>query len=175
MRFEIYGGFKVPLEDHGVVLRGASGRNSFWNSVDQTEAGLRDACGCYVFAMKSGGGFTPWYVGKAEKSSFEQECFTAHKLNCYDYSIAKYSIGTPLLYFVAMHTPGGQFSKPSSAGNPSIAFLERWLIGQALNKNPNLCNIKDTKFLKELIVRGLINSPPGAPPKPAKELKEILE
>ena len=174
MRFEIYGGFEVPLEEHGVVLRGAQGRNSFWDEADRTKIGLRDACGCYVFAIRSGGGTTPWYVGKAEKSSFERECFAPHKLNCYDYAITKYGAGTPLLYFVTMLTPSGRFSQPSKQGNAAISFLERWLIGQALNKNPVLCNLKDTKFLKELVVPGLLHSPPGKPKSAATELRRIL-
>lgn len=116
----------------------------------------------------------PWYVGKAEKSSFKQECFGAFQINCYNDALARYGKGTPLLYLVTLLTPGGRLSKPSKSGSRAISFLERWLIGEALSKNPDLCNIKDTKFLKELIVPGLLGSKPGHPTKPQLEFRELI-
>ena len=176
MRFDIYGGAEARIytEEHGIIPKKPQKHKAFWEDIEERCAnGLPDACGCYVFAIKSGGGITPWYVGKAEKSPFKKECFGAHQINCYNDALARYEIGTPILFFVTLLTTGGQFANPRKSGDRSIAFLERWLIGQALNKNPNLINIKDTRFLKKLVVYGLLKSPPGKPTAPQKELRGL--
>jgi hypothetical protein len=43
---------------------------------------IADLRGCYVFAMRVGGGTTPYYVGRATKT-FRQEVFTPEKLMKY--------------------------------------------------------------------------------------------
>jgi hypothetical protein len=174
MRFEIFGGFDLPVETHGVVPRSKKKHKAFWEQVDNCHPELRNARGCYVFAMNSGGGMTPWYVGKAERSSFLQECFTPSKISCYNDVLPRYDKGTPHLYFVAMLTPTGGFSQPS-AGHQAIAFLEKMLIGQALKKNPDLCNTRDTALLRNMVVPGFLNTPKGRTKSDVYELKRVLE
>lgn len=174
MRFDIFGGFQLPVEPHGVVPKSKKKHKPFWEQVDERHPELRHARGCYVFAMNSGGGLTPWYVGKAEKSSFIEECFTPGKINCYNDVIPRYDRGTPHLYFVAMLTPKRRFAQPNS-GHQSIAFLEKLLIGQALKKNPDLCNTRDTDLLRNMVVPGFLNTPQGRQKQDIYSLKRVLE
>ncbi len=46
---------------------------------EQQAEGLASKRGLYVFAMRAGQGFTPWYVGRTSKG-FEKEIFTPHKV-----------------------------------------------------------------------------------------------
>lgn len=174
MRFEIFGGFTLPVEPHGVVPKSKKKHKEFWEQVDERHPELRHARGCYIFAMNSGGGTTPWYVGKAEKSSFIQECFTPGKINCYNDVLPRYKRGAPLLFFVAFVTPKGRFAQPSS-GHQAISFLEKMLIGQALKKNPNLSNTRDTRLLRSMVVPGLLNTPKGRKRPDIYNLKNALE
>jgi hypothetical protein len=41
--------------------------------LDQREEGLSTACGCYLFAVRAGKGFTPYYVGQACKRAILNE------------------------------------------------------------------------------------------------------
>ncbi len=174
IRFEIYGGFEVKLSEHDTVPRQAKNQKLLWEEAEQQEQGLPDACGCYVFAISAGGGIIPWYVGKAEKTRFKKECFGAFQINCYNDALARYDRGRPLLYLVSLLTPSGRLAQPKQAGSKAVSFLERWLIGEALSRNPNLCNIKDTNFLKNLIVPGLMGTKPGPPTTAQREFRKLL-
>ena len=46
--------------------------------------GLSDACGCYVFAVRAGKGYTPYYVGRAEKSSILNESLNPSNIGKYN-------------------------------------------------------------------------------------------
>ena len=60
---------------------------------------LAEKQGCYVFAMRSGKGFTPWYVGKATKT-MRQECMTQDKLAKFARVFAAGIQGSPVMFFV---------------------------------------------------------------------------
>jgi len=96
----------------------------------------------------------------AEKQSFRQECFTAHKIVQYDASLNEVS-GIPSIIFLARRTPSCQFSAPSERGHRDIRMLEKLLIGSAVSRNQDLRNIKDTKILREMNVPGILNSEQG--------------
>jgi hypothetical protein len=82
--------------------------------------------------------------------------------------------GIWLLYLIPKLTKTLKFSKPSENGHYDIEFLETMLIGIALDTNPELANIKKTKLLKEMVVPGVINTKPGAPPKSVQDLQNAL-
>src|ERR1700692_2771740 len=95
--------FKVvgPLKVH--FLKDIGGRTirdtdivSFWRSHANKFQKYR---GCYVFAMRTGGGCTPGYVGKTKKT-FKQEAFGSHQLKRYYEFMASYKSGRPVLFFV---------------------------------------------------------------------------
>jgi len=86
--------------------------------------------GCYVFALRSGRGSMPYYVGKAQAQELCREALTSDKLNKYHLQLAKKS-GTPILFFVASARPGDN-KLPASVVNE----LERELIDACCLANP---------------------------------------
>src|ERR1035441_3965509 len=74
--FKIFGPFHIPLSgeyNHSIEV----GCPAFWK--DSETKPLAKERGCYLFAIRAAKGFRPIYVGKTKKS-FEQECFTYHKI-----------------------------------------------------------------------------------------------
>lgn len=173
MRFKIFGGFEVIRNQRGIVNK--KSLSDFWSGVEAQHEGLSLARGCYIFSIRSGPSITPWYVGKADGSTFVAECYTPHKLLHYNDALLRFKKCTPLLYLVAMVTPKGKYVKPSTKKSQSIAFLEILLISRALKKNPDLLNVKGTKLLKELVVEGYINRGVGVPSQQAQELSRVLD
>ena len=158
MIFAVHGGFEIYRKKKN---RWGVFDKEFWARVEQQEQGLSRACGCYVFALQNGENINAWYVGKTEKSSFQKECFQATKLMYYNEVLDAHN-GTPRLFLIARLTPTtGKFSKSSTNGYNDIDYLESMLIGMALEKNSHLQNVKKTKFLRELVVPGVINTQPG--------------
>lgn len=136
----------------------------FWDRVDSgVEDGLSGAIGCYIFSIRAGKGVLPWYVGLAIKQSFRRECFTSHKLVHYSNAIAGRK-GTPLLTLIPKYTPSGKLVRPTGSSHRDVEFLEAMLISNCLRRNKDLSNKKDTKFLREMVVPGLLNTPKGKEP-----------
>lgn len=104
---------------------------SFWADPDIEH--LSDASGCYVFCLKSGRGFSPWYVGKATRG-FGKEVFTDHKLTRYNDVVYAGHKGTPVMFFVV--APTGKSKKLDR----QIDELETTLIRAAVWKNERLLN-----------------------------------
>ncbi len=139
--------------------------------LERHEAGLSSACGCYVFAIHAGKGYTPYYVGQASKSSIFREALNPS--NREKYNKVSESAGKPLLFFLPKRTPGGKYKKRGRKSN-TINFLERWLIAAAIEKNPSLINTKETRFLRNISIAGIFNAKKGKPTKPSRELKKAL-
>ena len=156
MKYEVHGPFKVPrnrrLIDHSPVAR-----RTFWETVDDCETGLSKAVGCYVFCI----GRRPWYVGVAERQAFDRECFALHKIVAFNSALNKVAKGQPQLVLISKMTNSGRFAKPTTNAHKSSQFLEDMMIGMALAANPEIVNVKGTKFSKELVVPGVINTPLG--------------
>lgn len=144
----------------GRIVRGEEGDEFF-----EKHPSLKAKTGCYVFAMRSGGGITPVYVGKATKS-FGQECFTSHKLGKCNEILADYSRGTLVLFL---------FESPPGKRAPTyqIDLLENFLIQSALSVNDELLNIKKTKQ-ERWSIRGIIRSNGTKASKSAKAAASML-
>lgn len=174
MQYVAYGPMKLPRDQ--VLTSSSKVRKTWWDQIEEEfdANGLRHACGCYVFAMRAGRGTRPWYVGLAQRSSFQLECFTPDKKVKYQ-SVLGHMKGSPLLYFYARTTPVTHtFSKPTKSGYGDVVLLEQLLIGAALKRNDDLVNVKATKLLKNMIVPGFINSAKGNLPPAAKRLKAVM-
>ena len=174
IEYKIFGPFELPQTEKRNRIDDKKIKNEFWERVDIEENDLPEACGCYIYSIRAGKGALPWYVGKAAKQTFKQECLQAHKLVKYNEILNKRS-GTPLLYFVAKITPTGRFSSiaGSKNGYVDIDFLERLFIGMSLNRNRDLLNLKDTKLYSQITVPGILNSR-KKPDKAARQLKSVL-
>lgn len=161
MNFFPHGSIEIERQSNGLIATDKESLLAFWSRVDEElQEGLSGAIGCYIFSIRAGKGVLPWYVGLAEKQSFRKECFTSHKLVHYNNAIANRK-GTPLLTLVAKYTPGGRIINPTGSGHRDIQFLETMLISNCLGRNADLYNIRDTKFIREMVVPGLLNTPQG--------------
>lgn len=175
MKYDPYGPFTLPRSDDNLIFVEDRGRAGFWREIDQHTPGLSNACGCYVFALRSGGGVRPWYVGKAERQSFKSEVLTQDKITKYNSVLQAGKKGTPVLFLFSRITPErSAFSRPSSSNHRDIQYLEKMLITLALDRNPDLVNINETKMLRNLVVPGLINTPQGKLSKAAQAAKSLL-
>jgi len=172
MKYSVHGPFKIARHS-GNVDRNPKVKREFWERVAKEDSCLPAGCGCYLFAVQAGRGIKPWYIGMAEKQSFENECFSSHKLNIYNDVLAK-GTGTPIIFLIAKRTKKNKLAHPSKRRHPSSKFLESMLIGIALDRNTNLMNIHKTKFAKEMTVPGLINSPEGAPTRAESKFKKAM-
>jgi hypothetical protein len=160
--YSIHGPFEIRtykgVKNNKAVNRAIEAKKSFWDEVETKVPDLPTACGCYLFAIQAGKGFTPWYVGLAEKG-FQKECLTGHKFGIYT-DVLNSGSGTPILFFIARLTNKKNiFAKPSKNGRNDIKFLENMLIGTAIVKNSELKNKKQTKYLRNMRVPGVINTP----------------
>ena len=173
MNFEIFGPFTIPRAD-GLIDDSATARKDFWAMVDQKVPKLSEACGCYIFVGKGKKGALPWYVGLTTKRAFRVEALGLHQVNHYNKALAKKIGVLPQLFFLAKTTPTDRFARPSANSHADIEFLETLLFGVALNRNPKLRNAKNTKYLKGLVVPGILNSPQRPPKVPERRLKGVL-
>lgn len=162
-QFEVHGPHEIPF------YKGVGGRvitddnvRSFWNK--HRSSGLR--VGCYVFAIRNKGAYTPIYVGKATKN-FKQEALSAPKLSKYQQAMVDFIRGKPVMFFMSHPIKKGMNNKKH------INQLEQFLIQTAMAVNPNIMNIKGTKEAKWGI-KGILRSNPGKPTKSARELKKVL-
>ncbi|HEY0919857.1 hypothetical protein [Devosia sp.] len=177
MKFQPIGPLELPRDDKNLLNFDEYGRKTMWDDFE-AEVGaprLRDACGCYVFAIRASKGMRPWYIGKAERQAFKNECFTAHKLEHYNRVLAASERGTPLLFFYARKTPTRDvWSKPSRTGYRDVDLLEDLLIGAALRKNRELLNVQKTDLLMNMEVPGFLNSRRGKLSTAANDLKRLF-
>ena len=174
MNFFPHTSIEIPRQKSGLIAADKESLNEYWRRVDsEIEDGLSGSIGCYVFSVRAGKGTLPWYVGLAEKQSFRKECFTSHKLLHYNNIVAGRK-GTPLLTLIAKYTPGEKLIGPTGSGHRDIQFLETLLISSCLSRNSDLCNKKDTKLLREMIVSGILNTPQGKVASSVTEFKSLV-
>lgn len=174
MNFYPYPAVAIGKQANGLIAADRHSLAAFWEHVDTVfDEPASDGVGCYVFSIRAGKGALPWYVGLAEKQSFRKECFTPHKINHYNNAIAARK-GTPFLTLIPKYTPNWKLSSPNNRGHRDIQQLEVMLIGNCLTRNKNLLNVSDTKLLREMMVHGLLNSPPGKPKSEVRDFKSLL-
>ena len=161
--FVVSGPHEIPVYvgNTGRIVREEEGREFF-----KRHAALGKKRGCYIFAMRSGGGITPAYVGKATKN-FRQECFTSHKLGKCNETLVDYGRGKLVMYFFESASARGK------APLSQIKLLEDFLIQTALSVNEDLLNVKQTKQA-DWSIRGIIRSSSGKPSKAAVSVKRAL-
>lgn len=97
--------------------------------------GVAEKHGCYVFALRSSKGYTPWYVGKAARP-LAKECMGSHQLNKYQQVFALGIKGTPVMFFVC---PEGTKKK---VAKDVVDEVEDELIMYAAKRNEELLNIQ---------------------------------
>ena len=156
MQYKIYGPYEIPKELGEFKRRiDKEDISKFWDDVDPF---LENACGIYIFSIKTEKREKPWYIGKAKNQTFSQECFTSHKIVHYHDALEK-SKGTPVMYFLARHSDAGRASKPSKSktGYPEMDFVETMFIEKGYYANKHLRNKRGTKNPEQLVVEGFYN------------------
>ena len=109
--------------------------------IDSRFPGILDGRGVYIFSIRASRGFTPIYVGKAQKTNFRQECLNANnQTSINQYLLQNVSKGTLTLWLLeysgnGRYHPGKQF----------IEDCEKQLIRVASLKNPNIINQHHTQ------------------------------
>ena len=156
---------KPDTETLGGALKKASGHRGYWLlvmgffvcgfQVQFVGTHLPIGRGCYLFAMRAGKGMTPWYVGQS-KGCFKLEVFAKSKQAHYNAVRGNYKKGKPMMFLVIRLTKGGRLMK-GKLPEPEANYVERFLISEAFQKNPDLMNIKGVSFSKNLFIPGIIN------------------
>jgi hypothetical protein len=174
MKYSIHGPFEIKTKKGtDLVDHSNTAKHAFWAIVENEQALLASSCGCYLFAIRASKGIKPWYVGLAAKQPFEKECFTPQKITIYNDALAGKK-GTPVLFLISKRSKGGKLAKPSKNGHHDATYLETLLIGAAIKKNPALMNIKKTKYLKQMCVPCLMNTPKRKPTLSEREFKKAV-
>lgn len=173
MKFKIFGPFAIELDTYGNI---PNSMNAFWSAVESSHPGLSSARGCYLFGIRSSGGprIVPWYIGKTNRQAFDPECFMPHQRNHYSRAVNFYERARPFLYLVAQMMAHGQKFYRGRAPH-DIEFLETYLIGFGLRANEDLLNKRATKFYRETVLPGFLNSGAGHPGNPANDLRSTLK
>jgi hypothetical protein len=172
MKFSVHGPFEVSRLN-SLVDASSAARKVFWHVVEASEPGLSSACGCYIFVVKAKRGTLPWYIGLT-KRTFKLEALGSHQVNHYNPALVGKVGVKAQLFFLAKTTPTGRFAKPSKNSHADVEFLETFLFGVALNRNAALRNAKNTKFLRNISVPGVINSPKRRPTGSESKLSAAL-
>ncbi len=164
VQFTVHGPFDIPTYRGrvGRIVRAEEGRSFF--RAHPTWAARR---GCYVFAMRAGGGVTPTYVGRATKT-FDQECFTADKLGRCNQTLVDYERGTLVMYLLA--APTGRGRPPEK----QIKLLEDFLIQVGVAANDELLNVKGTKQ-EQWALTGVVRGAQGRPSSAASSFKAAMK
>jgi hypothetical protein len=152
------------LKNRAVKHIDAAEKNAFLKKID--EHGLSSKNGCYIFAIRAGRGYRPWYVGKATKS-MKQECMAIASQRHYNAVLANGTKGTPVMFFVV---PEGNKNKVSAR---LCEDLETFLIQSAYNANSEIRNIQKTK-VPEWSIKGLIRSGKGRRTKIQTSFKKMM-
>ena len=156
MNYRIFGPYEIPREGGEFKRRiDKEDITAFWAGV---EPNLENACGCYIFSIKTKSSEKPWYVGKAKNQNFAQECFTSHKIVHYHDALEKRN-GIPQMYFVVRYTSSGRVSKPSEAasGHKELDFVEQMFIEMGYQQNRDIRNKKGTSNPENLVIEGFYN------------------
>lgn len=165
MRFKIYGKFEIPLEKDASNRIDKADVKAFWQQVEQGKPGLPNACGVYIFGIegrlknRSSNTSMLWYIGKAEKQTFKQECFTDNKLNIYNNTFFDHymSKGSPFLYLMVRQDEEEKFSTPTTSEYPGIRFVEKMFIQMGLSVNGGLKNVQNTDAIKTTAIKSVMN------------------
>lgn len=153
--YRVLGPIEVPRGNDDYIE--PSDLRNFWAGPEKSLAGISTAHGVYMFAMRAGNGYTPWYVGKTvRRRGFSQEVFDSHKLVHYNKVLRAYKSGTPVIFLVYPVTPvNSVIRRPRHS---EVDWVERHLISVAIEANPKLRNTRDTSHQREVQIPGILNA-----------------
>ena len=157
--FEVCGPKEIPFTlTNNVKHINKDNKNEFLKAL--VEERIDKKQGCYIFCLKAGPGYSPWYVGKATKG-IHQECMQDGKITKYNEVLHDGKKGTPVMFFVL---PPGEGKK--KAPTNTVNEMEKFLIKAGYEKNKD---IKNKLFAKDdtWTIKGVYGKFGGG--KPTKE------
>ena len=160
--FEPYGPVIIPIERLPSAKLISEDLGDFWLEHED----VSERPGCYVFGIRTGRAVIPYYVGMTT-DCFQNECFTDHKLNHYQWVIGEYSRGTPVMSFIVHPKRKGK------TNIKAIKELENFLIQAGMAVNPALRNIIG-RVEPRWGIKGVIRGGQGAPSAAAKEFGSMM-
>lgn len=150
-------------------------KNKFNEQVKIKNSDLQKAKGVYVFALKHGQNYTPYYIGQTTKSGLLQESLNPGNLKKYDKCLGECVNMKPVMIYIVYLTPKNAVSKKQHPKAKDLYnWLEAYMIMLGVQKNQKLVNGKKVKYLNSVVVPGLLNSPQGKPSDPATILRKTL-
>lgn len=150
MKFEVCGPYEIGRE-HKVITEKTC--RTYLDSVE-FDGDWVNARGCYILAVTAGGGWTPWYVGKAAKTSLHTTALKHRNIVIFNEVLKKQGKAKPVVFLLPKKTPSDKFSTNSTG----IAELETMLIGLAFQQNHDLLNISQAKQWKKTELVGVMNT-----------------
>lgn len=127
-----------------------------------------------MFCIEAQKHLKPWYVGMTSAiGGFRSEIFQEHKLSIYNKLMEKRR-GKPLMFLFPLMTPSGVFSKSRVSKKNTIEWLERYLMMTAFARNPDIANIRDMRFLRQVEVLGILGKRQGRPYSEVKAVRRAL-
>ena len=152
MLFETYGPFHLERDFSN------NWRSRFWADVEDSDEGLSNAIGCYAFCLTFGTKTLPWYIGQTIGSKgFQAEVFTDHKMTHYRNILEDNRRHRASIFLFPLMTAKWSFSENRTGrSRRAIDWVEKTLIGLALDKNSSLANNRDTGMKKDVYVNGIL-------------------
>ncbi|MDB5363726.1 MAG: hypothetical protein JWO51_5023 [Rhodospirillales bacterium] len=178
MFFDTYGPYDLARDGREIPAK----QPDMWAEIrahskqyDYPEKGLESAIGCYAFGLKNGTNYKPWYIGMTvAKRGFRGEILQPHKLAHYN-TVVGSKKGTPVMFLFPLLTGNWHFSRDRGDSVPLVRWVEKMLFGIALTRNPECRNQRDTKFLRNVEVRGVFNSrQPGRSSEAMQAVRSML-
>ena len=166
MKFDVYGPYPIKREGKVVTQKTC---DAYLESVED-DYDWSNARGCYILAVTAGGGWTPWYVGKAAKTSLHKTSLKSRNIVLFNEALKDKSKAKPVTFLLPKITPKGAFS----TNQRGIAELERMLIGLAFQQNPDLLNKSQTKCWKITELVGVMNTSAPKATQAAVRLRKTL-
>jgi hypothetical protein len=163
MKFDVAGPFKIDRFTKMRIITRQS-KASLRAELEKWDEGLSEACGCYVFGVRAGKGIRPFYAGQSLRRSILEEAMNSSNINKYNEVLGNRGGGSPVLFVLPWLTASRERYRKKGKGkhgSRTLDFLEDWLIGTALQKNPKLINNKQTRFLRQVHVTGVFNAKHG--------------
>jgi len=138
--------------------------------------GFASKHGVYVFAVKHGKAYMPYYVGKT-KNSFKAEIFNFANLRKFE-GVYEERKGTPVIFLIVpsdeLKLPSGQVKNVSKGRAAIITEIEEFFIKLAACVNPKLLNKQKAKGPKWTI-KSLLNADQGRPDKETTAFKSMFK
>lgn len=183
-RFAVLGPFSVPTKrerNRRLVDFSIATERVFEPAEEQSAAkigltGVRNAIGCYLFALKPPGGpvIWPYYVGQSCRQTLAKRIFQASdKPRVYNAILNEYSRATAFVYLLPLLTSGGRFAKIGSNQN-IIDNAEYSLIGMALRVNTDLWNIQHRVSMESFTIDGTPQNAGRRDTTPAASFRRML-